>query len=222
MKPYYEDTNAGITLYCGDCREILPTLGRVDVTITDPPYGFRKAAWDDIFPTEWCETVSRVTEKAIAVMPGINNVLRLSNQFAGFEYRWMLSVQINNGMTRGLMGFGNWIPVVVFAKEGQSLYRCQQDATTISVGGVMPDHPSPKPLDAMRWIVSRFDGSVLDPFCGSGTTLLAAKQLGRKAIGIEISEEYCEIAVKRLQQEVMQFDEPVAKPRQEAFDLLAV
>jgi site-specific DNA-methyltransferase (adenine-specific) len=71
----------------------------------------------------------------------------------------------------------------------------------------MPDHPSPKPYDAMRWLVSRLPGEVvLDPFMGSGTTLRAAKDLGRKAIGIEIEERYCEIAAQRMSQSVMAFD----------------
>jgi site-specific DNA-methyltransferase (adenine-specific) len=70
----------------------------------------------------------------------------------------------------------------------------------------MPDHPSPKPFAAMRWILSRLpNGDVIDPFMGSGTTLRAAKDLGRKAIGIEIEERYCEIAAKRMSQSVFDF-----------------
>jgi site-specific DNA-methyltransferase (adenine-specific) len=70
-------------------------------------------------------------------------------------------------------------------------------------------HPCPKPLPVIKWIVSRvsLEGeTIIDPFMGSGTTLRAAKDLGRKAIGIEIEERYCEIAAKRMSQEVMNFD----------------
>ena len=102
------------------------------------------------------------------------------------------------------MGFGNWIPVLVYARPELSLYRPQQDCADVPVFGLMPEHPSPKPERAMTWILQRLpNGSVLDPFAGSGTTLLAAKALGRHAIGIEIEEKYCAIAVNRLRQEVL-------------------
>jgi len=116
---------------------------------------------------------------------------RLPARFWAFEYRWTLSVQISNGMTRGLMGFGNWIPVLVYARPGESLYTPQRDAAVIPIVGDMPNHPSPKPERAMSWIVQRFPNAqtILDPFMGSGTTLRAAKDLGRYAIGIENRRE---------------------------------
>jgi DNA methylase len=204
MQPYYEHN--GISIYHGRCEDVLPQLADVDYTITDPPYGFRKAEWDGAFPLDWISSAARLTRNALAIMPGINNILSLPRLVGGFEYRWMLSIHLTNGMTRGLMGFGNWIPVVVYARHGVSLYQPQQDATAVPIAGDMPDHPSPKPLRAMTWLVSRFgEGTILDPFMGSGTTLEAAKRLGRRAIGIEIEERYCEIAARRLSQEVMEF-----------------
>ncbi len=201
MTPYYEAD--GITIYHGDCRDVLPSLS-ADVLLTDPPYGFRKAAWDGEFPIEWLEPAGTATRLAAGIMPGVHNLLRLPLAFGGLAYTWTLSCHLTNGMTRGLMGFGNWIPVAVFARDGVSLYRPQQDATGVPVVGDMPDHPSPKPLKAMLWIVSRFpDGSILDPFMGSGTTLVAAKELGRKAVGIEREELYCEVAARRLAQGVL-------------------
>ena len=74
--------------------------------------------------------------------------------------------------------------------------------------GPESEHPCPKPLSLWEELDKRMkDGIVLDPFMGSGTTLVAAKELGRKAIGIEIEEKYCEIAVRRLAQEVLLFKE---------------
>lgn len=209
MTPYYEQD--GISIYCGDCREVLPTLGHecADLLCTDPPYGIRKAGWDSAFLTDWLPLAAAATREAWAVMPGINNLLRMPRAVYPFEYRWMLSIHLSNGMTRGLMGFGNWIPVMVYGRPGESLYQPQQDATVVPVVGEMPSHPSPKPLRAMTWLLSRFpDGSVLDPFMGSGTTLRAAKDLGRRAIGIEIEEAHCATAVKRLAQQVLPLEAP--------------
>jgi hypothetical protein len=145
-------------------------------------------------------------------MPGVSNVLTLPRFIGELEYRWMLAIYISNGMTRGDFGFGNWIPCVVFTKQDVSLHCNSQDFYTTVIGGDMPDHPSPKPLKAMQWLVSRFSGTVIDPFMGSGTTLVAAKNLGRQAVGIEIEERYCEVAAKRLSQEVFEFpSEPCAE-----------
>lgn len=215
-KPYYQDEDT--TLYNARWEDVLPSLApeSIGLLCTDPPYGFRKAEWDETFTIAWLAQAARVTRHALAIMPGINNVLSLPRQVGGFDYRWLLSIHIANGMTRGLMGFGNWIPVAVYARAAESSYRPQQDATAVSVVGVMPDHPSPKPLRAMSWLLSRFpDWSVLDPFSGSGTTLLAAKQLGRKAIGIEISEHYCALTVERLRQFVLPFAPQSAATQQE-------
>jgi DNA modification methylase len=90
-----------------------------------------------------------------------------------------------------------------------TLYRQNSDAGRVVIGrDTKPDHPSPKPYEAMRWLVSSLPGNViLDPFMGSGTTLRAAKDLGRRAIGIELEERYCEIAAKRMAQTVLPLGE---------------
>ena len=114
------------------------------------------------------------------------------------------------GSTRrnGLGGFNEWEPVLVYGKR-----RIYNDfkllPTAPNLSKDTGDHPAPKPIALYRWLVavgSDNGATILDPFMGSGTTLRAAKDLGRKAIGIEIEERYCEIAAQRMSQMVLAFD----------------
>ena len=198
MTPYYEA--GGIKVYLGDCLEVLPTLDAVDLVIADPPYGIDKAEWDADFPTAWMDEAARLAP-VMGVMPGNWNLGRMPEQVGRLRYRWVLAAHLVNGMTRGAIGYGNWIPCSVYAAEGSSVYVQDSDIRRFAIGvDEKPDHPSPKPLNVMRWIVERLPGDlILDPFLGSGTTLVAAKQLGRRGIGVEINEEYAERAVKRLE-----------------------
>ncbi len=210
MKPYYD--HAGITIYHGDCREILPQVGWVHLVLTDPPYGFRKAEWDSRFDVPW--DLFGAAAPVLAVMPGIWNLPECPRRVGDLEYRWCLAAHLTNGMTRGCIGFGNWIPCLVWTTPNVSAYKVDGDCRDFAVGReVKPDHPSPKPYNVIRWFLDRLPGeSVCDPFMGSGTTLVAAKNLGRKAIGIEIEERYCEIAAERLAQEVLPFGTDESAP----------
>jgi len=202
VKPYYSED--GCTIYHGDCREVLPSL-REYVLFADPPYGVGKADWDATFDLDWLAAASDASD-VMAITPGNRGILSMPERVGPQSYRWTLSIRIINALTRGDFGFANWIPCLVYSRPGASIYAEAQDATEIAIRGQMPEHPSPKPFAAMVWILSRLpDGSVIDPFMGSGTTLRAAKDLGRKAIGIEIEEKYCEIAAKRLAQKVFSF-----------------
>jgi site-specific DNA-methyltransferase (adenine-specific) len=212
MKPYYEQD--GITIYHGDCREILPTLDGIDAVISDPPYGM---AWDGRIvrgpngtgkagPTRhFGETIQGDAEPfdpaPWLVYPRV--VLFGSNHFGarlpvGTTLIWI---------KRYDSGYGSFLSdaEVAWMKGGHGVY-CHRD---VSLQGESTNkaHPTQKPVGLMRWVIEKAsvpdDGVILDPFMGSGTTLRAAKDLGRKAIGIEIEERYCEIAAKRLQQSVM-------------------
>jgi DNA modification methylase len=102
-------------------------------------------------------------------------------------------------------GFSHWEPLLVYGKNPMPFDAKEFIANTGEGGN---GHPCAKPLPVFKWIVSAAsptDGLIVDPFMGSGTTLRAAKDLGRRAIGIEIEERYCEIAAKRLSQEVLDF-----------------
>jgi len=192
---YYSDDSVAIA--CADCREILPTLEPVDLVLTDPPYGVEKDKWDTLIPPEqWLPTCINMAG-CVLVTPGIVKM---------WEYpppAWVASYAFTRGIKRAKGGgFNAWEPVLIYGEA-----RFPVDARTFPP---IPDEPlnghaTPKPMMPWRWIISACStgGTILDPFMGSGTTLRAAKDLGRKAIGIEIEERYCEIAARRMAQEVL-------------------
>jgi DNA modification methylase len=204
MTPYYSDDL--VTIYHGDCREWMP---EVDALVTDPPYGAampygeHKDAEAD--HAAWLQGVIPLLERAAPVRlitPGVRNV-----------WLWPAADWIVCWYKPGAAGradlpqpdrpqgaFNEWEPVLVYGKA-----RVMHDVLRIPATPQRDtgSHPCPKPLNLGRALVSATTGTVLDPFMGSGTTLMAAKSLGRKAIGIEIEERYCEIAATRCSQEVL-------------------
>lgn len=204
VEPYYE--HAGITIYHGDCREILPHV-EADVVVTDPPYGAgcaprggrfsgtmdldsaQRPAWDK-FDAGWAS----LWRGPAAVFCAERSVYMLGSAIGADGL--LLYVKSNPNplgssyepcVTRGFRSCGKKHITAYNAFNGQV-------------------HPTQKPVEVMRFVLGHAPpGVVLDPFMGSGTTLRAAKDLGRKAIGIEIEERYCEIAAKRLAQEVLPF-----------------
>jgi site-specific DNA-methyltransferase (adenine-specific) len=220
ITPYYQ--HAGITIYHGDCREILPSLSSVDLVLTDPPYaiGAEYASYKDteehlvnliadVFP------LLLKAASVVALTPGIANVHRWPAP------RWILAwVQINAQNSTGYWGFNEWQPVLVYGTDpflSRGLGRRPDVVKTIaSPNGLSrwarDNHPCPKPLPSWKKVLARVSPSdtdrVIDPMMGSGTTLDACKQMGRQAIGIEIEERYCEIAAKRLSQEVFDWGIP--------------
>lgn len=215
MKPYYEDD--WVTIYNGDCREILPTLPKVDLVLTDPPYnvGVNYGQHDDKMSEEdwrrwaedwflWClgnATTTLVTGQA-----------RLPYYGQIEPWKWLLCWWKPAAMGRSPVGFCNWEPVAMWGK-GSSGHSDVVRAPIVP-DSTVDGHPCPKPLLWAKGLLALFpvdDGeifgerTVLDPFMGSGTTLRAAKDLNRNAIGIEIEEKYCEIAARRMEQEVFDF-----------------
>jgi DNA modification methylase len=189
VKPYYDD--GSVTIYHADCREILPAA---DVLISDPPYPNRAGHFDDgIEPAR--TVLSAWTGPAIVFWDEMEtppcaaplvarhiwhrtNTNRPDNYEAIYEFAY--------GPRRASRVFP-------FAVIYPGLTGC------IEATG----HPTQKNLKLMQVLIERHTGVVLDPFCGSGSTLEAAKRLGRRAIGIEIEERYCEIAAKRCAQDVL-------------------
>ena len=200
LKPYYQDER--VTIYHGDCREILPVLDvRVDLVLTDPPYGIGKAEWDSDFILPTLPNAS-----SLGLMCGVWNIGKCPEHIGSLSYKWMLIAHLINGMTRGGIGFGNYIPCLIYLAEGISVFDKSTDCRDFIVGiEGKPDHPSPKPERPILWFIERLSklgDTVLDPFLGSGTTCYCAKKLNRRCIGIEIEEKYCEIAAKRCSQGV--------------------
>jgi hypothetical protein len=226
MKPYYNKD--GITIYHGDCREILPTLPKVDLVLTDPPYGTealgggygrrqlhstdgkhgRTIAGDADLKT-WSSSVPAIAECVndggyLATFCAARRMLEHAAPLAptGLEFCGEVI------WDKGAPGLGY---TVRYSHESCLLFRRGErrkpERALISViretGQRRLDHPHEKPPRFWAAVAQLRPGSILDPFMGSGTTLVAAKNLGRRAIGIEIEEKYCEIAVQRLAQGVL-------------------
>lgn len=234
MKPYFVDERAGITIYHGDCREVLPTLGPVDLVLTDPPYGiglvtkssdFRGSANFDAGKSLQASVLYQDDPEHVrtlihAVMPLVLSLSQRAVVFCGPSMLWAYPepraigcVFTPNGAGRSPWGFQCMHPVLFYGKD--PYLADGRGGRPNSLRDEQPnlerfDHPCPKPIKWMRWALrraSRPGELVLDPFMGTGTTLRAAKDLGHKAIGIEVNERYCEIAARRLSQEVFSFDE---------------
>lgn len=212
MKPYYQDNHC--TIYHGDCREILPTLEPVDLVLTDPPYGvnFKDASWGDDpndypgFMRSWID-VSRTAK--FAVFQATKNICRFHEWFPD-RYRVFAACRAPITRWNGSFMQMQWDAVVIwgpFTQQHTKFYDYfEQRLAEWGANRDPKSHPCARPYDTVRYLVHGLSAekeTILDPFMGSGTTLRAAKDLNRKAIGIEIEEKYCEVAVRRLRQEVL-------------------
>lgn len=195
MKPYYE--HGGITIYHGDCRETLPSLPKADLVLTDPPYGIFACGgtWGNKQDLQWdADTFSDID---LVLAAGKEQIIWGGNYYQLPPSRgWLVWFKRDSVPTAASVELA-WTSFDMNARL--------IDQTIAATNAERVGHPTQKPLRVMRWSLgfSQQGGSVIDPFMGSGTTLVAAKQSGRKAVGIEIEERYCEIAAKRLAQEVL-------------------
>jgi site-specific DNA-methyltransferase (adenine-specific) len=227
LRDYLFHEEPGITLYCGDCRDVLPLLGTgsAGLLVTDPPYGMNyDSGWSGasvhLDGTRLCLRMYR------QALPEISRVLKDSSHFYWFT-RWDVwpdaydaiapFFPVRNALIwdKGHPGMGNLesygysYEMAVFASKGSRALNGGRPNSIFRYNPVPIAHrlhPTEKPIELIREWVTRSSNEgecVLDPFCGSGAMLEAAKSLGRQAIGIEIEPKYCEIAVKRLRQEVL-------------------
>ena len=215
MTPYYE--HGGITIYHGDCREASIWFG-VGAVITDPPYGINwvprvNHAGDD---QVWRDT--EVFDPADWLRIGDFHLFWGAQYFANklpVSDSWLTwvkrPVRVDFSLDRrsyattelAWSDFGCKSRFISHVWDGGKRAGHSDNRTFC--------HPAQKPVEVMAWCLSLLpkdcEGIIVDPFCGSGTTLVAAKQSGRRAIGIEIEERYCEIAAKRLSQEVLPLEQ---------------
>ena len=211
MKPYYQDSH--VTIYHGDCREFdFAPGGRV--MVSDPPFGIGyTTGWKDAkLPRRIANDHDTTLRDEVLARWGDRPALIFGS--------WRVPRPANTRMlliwdTKGALGMGDlslpWKPshqeIYVLGSgfvghRGSDVLRF---APVQAKPGNGRTHPTEKPIALMRDLVRKCDPSltVLDPFCGTGSTIVAAKSEGRTAIGIEIEERYCEIAAKRLSQEVL-------------------
>lgn len=228
MKPYYEDDY--VTLYHGDSLELADVWAAADVLVTDPPYGMAYvsnsgksgptaaiagdadlhardgmfAAWGDdkpalVFGTWLVERPSQTRHLLVwdkGESPGMGDL----------SIPWGPSHEEVYVCGSGFTG-----------KRGASVLR----VPTMSAGDKRrPNHPTPKPVPLMELLIEKTLGVVADPFTGSGATLLAARNLGRRAIGVELEEKYCEVTAKRLESTPLPLTatDPVLATATSAFD----
>lgn len=219
--PFFEDE--WVTIYHADAREILPML-RDYVLVTDPPYGvdmgktkgsggkhgLKLAAYDSI-PDDY-------EAWKTLILPVISDAVKGAKRgcvFTGPHLQEQPKADAIGGIYcpagsgRHSWGFKTFLPVMFYGTAPNLQNGAKPNTLRSSATAEKNGHPCPKPLEWMAWLIglaSEPGDLIVDPFMGSGTTLRAAKDLNRRAIGIELSEKYCEIAARRMSQDVFNFE----------------
>lgn len=193
------------TLYLGDCAEILPMLSKVDAVVTDPPYGIGEAAGKaakaiDYGNEDWDQ--EPINDE---LMNAVKDAARWSIIFGGNYYQsppascWLIWDKVNSGdFADAEMAWTN-LPKAV------RLIRYMWNGMIREKGAQRGDHPTQKPLNVMKWCIGNLPDdcrTILDPFMGSGTTGVAALQMGKRFIGIERHERYFEAACRRMRETI--------------------
>jgi DNA modification methylase len=218
MKPYYQDD--AVTIYHGDAREVLGepiACATFDLLLTDPPYGIGEgnakriasrsnlAKSRDYGDAQWDSRTPDKDLMDIAIDYCEEAIIWGGNYFELPPQRGWLVWDKDNGDNDFADCELAWTNLEQAVRKFKWRWAGMLQENMASKD--VREHPTQKPLALMLWCLGFAPEArtILDPFMGSGTTLRAAKDLGRKAIGIEIEERYCEIAAKRMAQEVFSF-----------------
>lgn len=221
MTIYYQDDH--VTLYHGDCLELTDWTD-ADVLVTDPPYGI---GWDRRSGTGISKKAhagiandhdTSARDSALDVW-GNKPALVFGSMKAPFPKDWKRALVFEKPRTAGIIGtrlpwFNNWEPIFLLGNwpdqtptQSAVIDTSWKSASGYSGYATMTTHPHTKPLDVMEKLIDACPpGVIADPFAGSGSTLVAARNLGRKAIGVELEEKYCEIIARRLSQSAFDFE----------------
>ena len=225
VAPYFE--RDGIVIYHGDCRDVLPSIepASAGLVLTDPPYGVgystgyrRNVVRSSTRLHGDLLTTPLLNDTAALIAPLLNDTAALYWFFAPERLDVLLPILREHWTVPNVLvwdkgnctagdlktTYGQQWEAIAYARVAavELVGGRDRDILKVSRGNTSDyEHPTQKPLPLLRYLIGRHQSSViLDPFMGSGTTLRAAADLGRKAIGIEIEERYCEIAARRLAQ----------------------
>lgn len=220
------------TLYLGDCRDILPTLGKVDAVVTDPPYGigFPYNSYDDTqealdaLVSSFVPAARKIASRVV-ITPGVSNISIYPKPNWTGAWTWETTA------TYGALGFSQWQPILFYGDDikgfGSVNGVLKADRIHFTGGSAKihtedgEGHTCPKPLAFVQRLLLRFTNegeTVADPFLGSGTTGVACLNMGRRFVGIEVDPRYFDIACRRIEEAYKQprlFAEPEPKPIQE-------
>ena len=220
MGKWREERIGDCRLILGDCMDVMPLLGKVDAVVTDPPYGLGKRMqggtwgaqdhnsgflkWDMKADQRWIEAI---------IGKGVPAIIWGGNYFSVPASRcWLIWNKVNA------------VPTMADFEQAWTNLDRPSKRMSLPVGRVEFGHPTQKPVALMEWCLGFLPDAetILDPFLGSGTTLVACAKLGRRGIGIELDPDYFEIACRRVEDAYRQpdlFIEPPKKLEQEAMDL---
>ena len=216
------------TLYLGDCMEIMPTIGRFDAVVTDPPYGIGEAAGknksrgklataQDYGSETWD---SKTADEAVAHAVSIS---RSAIVFGGNYYDlppsqcWLIWDKVNSGDFADCEMAWTNLPKAarLISWQWNGFIRRGEMSRKNGCWSVR-SHPTEKPVGVMKWCIEHLpppNTTILDPFMGSGTTGVACQKLGRVFTGVEISEKYFDIACKRIEEAMRQPDLFIEEPK---------